>query len=287
MSGTDRDAARGRTLLLLAVGALLLALTAGYVLMLREFKVSESPGEQRFGAVGGGEPAAEVYLEPISIDAANDAMQVRAYLSPAESRDAADRDLTLLVTHDKTVEEVRLATAGHLAASTFEVDLNDGDVTRYPLDAYWARYRIQLLDQKTSTKLPVRVTVWNGVLGYKLQTTSETTPEAHDVELRTAVTRSGAFAMFALCAYAAMAVMACCALTIGALTFTGVRRPEATLIGALAAIIFALPVFRNALPGAPPLGVEADLWVFFWTELAAVLALALLVFRWAKAGPQP
>ena len=54
---------------------------------------------------------------------------------------------------------------------------------------------------------------------------------------------------------------------------------ETTLIGSLAAIAFALPVLRNALPGSPPLGVEADMWVFLWAELAAVLALALLVFK--------
>ncbi len=84
-----------------------------------------------------------------------------------------------------------------------------------------------------------------------------------------------------------MIVLGSCALVVGILTFTEVRRPEATLIGALAAIAFALPVLRNALPGAPPLGVEADLWVFLWAEIAAVLALALLVFKWAKAGPPP
>ena len=84
-----------------------------------------------------------------------------------------------------------------------------------------------------------------------------------------------------------MIVLACCTLAIGILTFSDVRRPEATLIGAVAAIVFALPVLRNALPGSPPLGVEADVWVFLWTELAVVLALALLVFKWARAGPRP
>ena len=59
------------------------------------------------------------------------------------------------------------------------------------------------------------------------------------------------------------------------------------MIGSLAAITFALPVLRNALPGSPPPGVEADMWVFLWAELAFVLALALLVFKWAKAGPRP
>ena len=129
--------------------------------------------------------------------------------------------------------------------------------------------------------------MWEGVLGYNLHTTSQPRPDPDDVELTIAVTRSGAFALFALCAYGSMIVLAGCALAVAILTFIDVRRPEATLVGALAAIVFALPVLRNALPGSPPLGVEADIWVFLWAELAAVLALALLVFKWAKAGPRP
>ncbi len=277
---------------LLAVGMVLIALTASYLLMLRDFKVSELPSERHFGATDPVGPAGEVYLEPIGIDALNEAMQMRAYLSASTSESknahaASDRDLTLLVSHDKTVQEVKLAAADHLATSTFEVDLNEGSVTNYPLDSYVARLGVQLLDGKSSLRLPARVTVWEGVLGYNLHTTSQPGPDRDDLELTTAITRSGAFALFALCAYGAMVVLACCALAVGILTYTDVRQPEATLIGALAAIAFALPVLRNALPGSPPLGVAADMWVFLWTELATALALALLVFKWAKAGPRP
>jgi hypothetical protein len=219
-------------------------------------------------------------------------MQVRAYLSPSKSdsknaHTASDQDLTLLVTHDETVEEVKLTVADHLATSTFEVDLNEGSVTHYPLDAYRARFGVQLFEGRYSLRLPVRVTMWEGVLGYDLHTTSHPGPDPDDVELTTTISRSGAFALFALCAYGAMIVLACCALAVAILTFIDVRPPEATLVGALAAIVFALPVLRNALPGSPPLGVEADIWVFLWAELAAVLALALLVFKWAKIGSGP
>jgi hypothetical protein len=288
----DRVQPRGRIMRLLALGAVLIALTGGYLLMVRQFNITELPSERHFGAVGQAEPAGEVYLEPISIDALNDAMQVRAYLSPSatQSRDAhgvPSRDLTLLVSHDNTVEEVKLAAGDHIASSTFEVDLNEGSVTHYPLDSYAARLGLQLLDGKSSLRLPARITMWEGVLGYNLHTTSQPGADPNDVQLTTAIARTGAFALFALCAYGAMLVLGCCALAVGILTFTDVRRPEATLIGALAAICFALPVLRNALPGAPPLGVAADMWVFLWTELAAVLALALLVFKWAKAGPSP
>jgi hypothetical protein len=125
------------------------------------------------------------------------------------------------------------------------------------------------------------------VLGYGLHATSQPGADPNDVHLTTTIARSGAFALFALCAYGAMLALGCCALVVVILTFTDVRPPEATLIGALAAITFALPVLRNALPGSPPLGVAADMWVFLWTELAAVLSLALVVFKWAKAGPSP
>jgi hypothetical protein len=270
----------------------LVALTGGYLMMLRQFNVTELPSERHFGAIDPGVPAGEVYLEPISIDALNDAMQMRAYVSPSISESksahsASDHDLTLLVSHDNTLEEVKLAAGEHMASSTFEVDLNEGTVTHYPLDTYVARLGVQLLDGKSSLRLPARITMWEGVLGYSLHTTSQPAPDPDDVQLTTAITRSGAFALFALCAYAAMLVLGCCALAIGVLTFSDVRRAEATLIGAVAAITFALPVLRNALPGSPPLGIQADMWVFLWTELAAVLSLALLVFKWAQAGPSP
>ena len=277
---------------LLAIGTALIALTASYLLMLRNFNVSELPSERHFGAADPVVPAGEVYLEPISIDALNDAMQLRAYLSPSLSESGnvhtdSGRDLTLLVTHDKTVEEIKLAAGDHIASSTFEVDLNEGSVTHYPLDAYVARIDVQLLDGKSSLRLPARVTMWEGVLGYGLHTTSQAGHDPNDVQLTTAIARSGAFALFALCAYGAMVVLGCCAIVVGALTFIDVRPAETSLIGSLAAIAFALPVLRNAMPGSPPLGVSADMWVFLWTELAVVVALVLIVFKWARAGSGP
>ena len=274
---------------LLALGAALIALTAGYVVMVRQFDVTELPLERHFGATDKVVPAGEVYIEPLTIDALNDAMQVRAYLSPSISESksakiASDHDLTLLVSHDSTVEEIKLATGDHIASSTFEVDLNEGNVTHYPLDSYVTRLSVQLLDGKSSLRLPARITMWEGELGYTLHTTGRPGPEPDDIQLTTKVERNGAFALFALCAYGAMLVLAGCALTIGILTFADVCRPEATLIGALAAIAFALPVLRNAMPGSPPLGVSADMWVFLWTELAVVLALVLIIFKWARSG---
>jgi hypothetical protein len=112
---------------LLALGSVLVALTAGYVVMVRQFDVTELPLERHFGATAEVVPAGEVYFEPLSIDALNDAMQVRASVLPgiSESKNAhtaSDHDLTLRVSHDSTVEEIKLAAGDHIASSTFEVE---------------------------------------------------------------------------------------------------------------------------------------------------------------------
>jgi hypothetical protein len=56
---------------------------------------------------------------------------------------------------------------------------------------------------------------------------------------------------------------------MGVLTFIKVRPPETGLIGSLAAFAFAfaLPVLRGVLPGSPPLGITADMWLFLWAEM--------------------
>jgi Domain of unknown function (DUF4436) len=125
------------------------------------------------------------------------------------------------------------------------------------------------------------------VLGFHLRTTEETGSNPGEVRLTLEIRRSGAFALFAFASYGAMVVLGSCALAIGLVTFVDPCRAEATLIGALAAVAFALPVLRNALPGGHPLGVRADMFVFLWTELAAVIGLGLVSFSWARAGPRP
>jgi len=139
----------------------------------------------------------------------------------------------------------------------------------------------------SATALPIRITSWEGIVGYTVRTSPVAGSQPNEVRLHFDIRRTGAIRFFGLAAYGAMVVMALSALTIGALVFVGVRKIEVTLIGAIGAIVFALPALRNALPGAPPLGVLADILVFFWAELGAVIALGLFVIAWAGRGPQP
>ena len=202
-----------------------------------------------------------------------------------------NRDLILVMDHDKRGERINIHAHQPIPTTPIELDLYDGDINHYPLDAYHASLSIRCLDASALSNvqpklLPIDVTVWEKVLGFRLQTSRELGSFGED-RLTFKVQRSRAFTFFALAAYGAMVVLACISLMIGVLTFLGVRRPEATLMGALCAIVFALPALRNALPGGAPLGVLADTFIFVWAELAVVFALVLLVATWARSGPNP
>jgi hypothetical protein len=99
--------------------------------------------------------------------------------------------------------------------------------------------------------------------------------------------RSSPIVFFGIVVYLAMALIAAASLTIGTLVFMRRRKLEATLTGALAGMLFALPAMRAALPGAPPLGVAADVLIFLWAEIAVAVGLSLFVWRWARGDSAP
>ena len=215
-----------------------LVLTAAYLLALSRFHVSEGPTEKHFGAAVGVAPAAAVYLEPLSVDAPNDAVRIRAYLTPILS--ATDDtyatpgwDLTAFITHDKTIEEVKLVAADHVATSTFEVNLNEGSVAIIRSTPMPAKLAVDVIDAKSSQKVPVQVTVWGKACSATDCIRPRSRPRLSMTPRSPLPSRaSGAFALFALCAYGAMIVLGFSALTIGILVFAKVRQADATLIGA-------------------------------------------------------
>src|SRR5271167_1590888 len=188
-----RFRSKAENMRLAAVAVLVLALTVSYLILLRNFNVAETPGERHFGVTGMLRPAAEIYIEPISLDALNEAMQVRATIEPSLSAGGevlagSGRDLTLIITHDETVEEIKLAANEHIAAASFEMDLNEGSVAHYPLDSYRADLGVQVFEARSpstgpTTPLPARITVWEGVLGFHLHTAQRLGAESGKVQL--------------------------------------------------------------------------------------------------------
>ncbi|HEY5091238.1 MAG TPA: DUF4436 family protein, partial [Polyangia bacterium] len=225
-------------------------------------------------------------------DPVSQAMQMRVDVAAGPALrgarpDAPDRDLAVILSTGDAVEVLGFRAGEHMAPATIRPDLNDGRIVDYPLDRYRVGLRLRAVEGAGSGGPPIamRVTVWEGVLGYAIRSSEATPGKDGELDLRFDVRRTDAQVFFALAAYGAMVVLACTSLGISFLMFLGRRKAEATLIGALAALVFALPALRNALPGAPPLGVRADLAVFLWAELAVVIGIALAALSWARRDP--
>jgi hypothetical protein len=136
--------------------------------------------------------------------------------------------------------------------------------------------------------IPVRATLWEGVPAWDLRVAQLLPPDpAQGLTLALDVRRPVPLVFFACVIYGLIGVIAVCAITIGALVFVGTRRLEVTLVGALAGMVFALPIMRNILPGAPPLGVLPDIFLLLWAEVAVAVGLILFVTAWAQRGSQP
>ncbi|MGK9170591.1 DUF4436 domain-containing protein [Inquilinus limosus] len=287
-----RPASPLRRALVLAV--LLAGCAIAYVLMLARFDVSSAPAEAEFGAPAG-DARVRLYVQPIQVDPVNDSLQMRISVTPDPSlagaaAATADHDFLIKIRRGKQIEHVQIGAGQPLPEVTFEFDLEDGSVRDYPLDRYVSAMTLAVSERgqdDTETPLPIRVTVWEGLLGYTVKAQPAAAQNADELQLQFAVRRTGAVAFFGIAIYVAIVVMALCALVIGSLVFIGMRRIEVTLAGALGAVIFALPALRSALPGEPPLGVRADIVIFFWAELGAVIALCLFVAAWARRGPRP
>jgi hypothetical protein len=231
-------------------------------------------------------------VQPIQIDAVNESMQVRISVMPLSDAKVtiADRDFLLTIQRGGHVDHVQIQSGQLLPEVTFGLDLHQGDVRDYPLDRYVSLMTLAASERAkdgNEKSLPIHVTAWEGVLGFDVKAKLVSSQPSEELQLQFAVSRTGGVAFFGVAIYGAMLVVMLCALIIGSLVFVGIRRIEVSLIGALGAMIFALPALRNALPGAPPLGVRADIFIFFWAELGAVIALCLFIAAWARQGAPP
>lgn len=275
----------------LILALLLLAASSSYaVLMLgfiREAAVSErllsSPapdGARRLG----------VYVEVLSVDPVNESVRLRVSFTPGtdalSQRAIASSEDAILQIEGSSRQELAFRRSQPTGTATVEADLQDGTVADYPFDRFRAAVRIAAVSSPddAASSIPMSVIVWERTAGWVIETAQEESDGAVGVRLRFHIRRDSALTFLVLAIYGGMALVGCAALMIGSFVFLHIRAAESGLISALSAMLFALPALRAALPGAPPLGVSADLLVFLWAELAVALGLALVIVAWVQGG---
>ena len=250
----------------------------------------DKPNVESVFTLAGSQPPLDLTLNVISLDPVREVINVRIETAkPSDDRWGRTlkpedvRDFVLHVDDRYLTYQIVVGETG--AHAVLEIALN-GSISGYPLDHYTGRLSVSASKKGHEAPQPIRLTVWPLVSNWSVEMSrsdrASDTPTAVDLQIR--VSRPTTFIVMAFAFYAAMALIGLSGLTIGILVFLGVRPVEAALTGALGAMIFSIPALRGIMPGAPPLGIHADVLILVWVQLAVILGLTLFVITWVHRG---
>jgi len=278
---------RGAALL----GIISVVVLVGLVLMVRFYS---SEGGVRFtSAAEPVRPDLTVLLRPIDLDPQTNIARIQLTfvdVSPTllSSTGQLGQSMSVWVRDWEGEQEFRFPVGATLGRSQFSVPI-DGEEAYYPFDRYVTTI---VVDAATMAKqadgslardkpLTVGVRAEGGIYGWDTNVTG--VPEApYGAGALVGFQRAFSVQLFAMALVLLMVVLAAVALVMALLVTSGRRRMEAVLLGWLGSILFALPLLRNSLPAAPPIGANIDIFVFFWVLMAVLAAAVLVAVTWIR-----
>ena len=171
--------------------------------------------------------------------------------------------------------------ATRIASVDVPVALSGGSITDYPLDGY--ETTMEFSAKQNGDRVPVHMTLVNHDALFTLDAEAEDDGGVAVFRLHPA--RSGGVLLFALFMMGAMWALAISVMTGARFIVTRRRGLVWPALGWMAATLFALTAFRNAAPGAPPIGSLIDYLAFFWAELVIAICLVVTVVAGVRAEP--
>lgn len=157
-----------------------------------------------------------------------------------------------------------------------------GDTSTYPF--HHLKVEIDALAATAggvSSGKPVRLRmhISSDLAGYRISPRS-IVREGTLLQIALHVDPSWAAVFFATFSMVMMWALAVAAIVVTVTLLARRRRFEGSFTTFLAALLFAFPTVRDALPGIPPVGVLFDYAAFFWAEAIVALALITLIVGW-------
>lgn len=154
-----------------------------------------------------------------------------------------------------------------------------GDILDYPFD----RYVIELdLEAKVDGR---DVKLHSGIehVAHGLNVThSEQLAESGHLTAFVGLRRSGAIVFVTLLSTLSLVLVTLAACTVAWQVVYRHRKIEFSMMVWTAALAFVIPTVRNSLPGGAPQGALIDFLIFYWLQIAIVVAMSSLVLAWAR-----
>lgn len=242
-------------------------------------------------AEGGADVEVHVTIE--GIDPTKDVARARITVTVLDPD--STRDDWVVATSLEGARYLRPSADGIVVPVTAEIALGGGGVSDYPWDGYRSEAAFASGHEATPdvADIDVRVVLTLATYGFEIDPEGATGPIPAGAGTFTGFGASISRAPGPFAWAATMMVLywlvALLVLAVAVLVVTGWREFEGSRhLSWMSATLFALVAFRNAAPGAPPIGVYFDWAAYFWAvglvaaSLVAVVSYSLISRRFDR-----
>jgi hypothetical protein len=174
--------------------------------------------------------------------------------------------------------------------SPIDVTLNmDGMVTDYPFDSHEAYLELlfnEVVKDGDPVYVPMVLNFSGSVSGLKISAENDTQSDESYKLINIHVARSQTTLAIII---SAMVLLWLVTLTVLFMFLSVVlrgRKIEFGMFAFMSGFLFSFVAFRNAMPGAPPIGTLSDYLAFFWGYAIIALSLVGLTMNWLVKPPK-
>jgi hypothetical protein len=260
-----------------------------YVGILRLYQAEDESIETKFSADEAQKPGyVEIDAKLLSVDPIKGDLAIRLQFTPSGNLSDDDgispnKNLVLELNSSTGKTEINFKKGERMNPLDAVVDV-DGAIGDYPFDSHEATLVVQFLavtgdkDNLDYEDVPFTINYTGAIAGYAIEA-KEAHKETGYTEINMTVARSTTATTFAVFIMVLEWLLSLSALAVAVTWILG-RKIEVTMFGWMGALLFAMIPLRNAMPGAPPVGVYSDFLAFFWAEFIVALSLVASVLTW-------
>lgn len=228
-------------------------------------------------------------VKTLSVDLNRGSMDMRVIFLPSNNLLNNDEELTqdlrfIATTTTGGVE--RLLPKGQFPSPTDVTIELSGTVSDYPWDLHQGGLAMEVSGPKVNGKnqyVPIQVKFSGDIPGIDINGKMDSKPEDPDQAVAILVRRSPVTKAVVIFSMVLLWVLTATVLTLVIAVMLG-HKIEMVMFPFIGTILFSMVVFRNALPGSPPIGAMSD-YLTSWGYALTVLALLALTVTWARRLP--